>query len=68
VDAEKDASGRSFLVPPEGLRIEGIPPAYQVGYQRATEVLEGRLLHDTIWFRDVRIEVGSIEEVALPEK
>lgn len=64
-EAEKGDSGRPFHVPPEGVRIEGIPPAtYQVGYASATE--EGRFGVALIWFKDVRIEVGSTEEVAVP--
>lgn len=59
-DAEKDAPGRSFLVPREGTRVEGIPPGvYRLG-------LEGRFPYRTIWFRDVRVEVGSMEEIVLP--
>jgi len=61
------SGGTRILVPPEGTRLEGVPPGdYQVGYPKTAKVNDEVSTHTIVWFQDVHVVVGGTEEIALP--
>jgi hypothetical protein len=71
IEAEVDDEGgkRSdlFEIPPEGRRIEGIPPGrYKLGYQKTVLHPKGVSTLTVEWFRDVNVVAGGTEQIALP--
>jgi hypothetical protein len=64
-----DRAGRSWYcgVRREGTRVEGIPKGkYQVGYERMVQITPDYFGRQTVWLREVTLDVGTIEEFEIP--